>query len=111
MSSRGRFGGRWAWWVAALAFVVLVGGGVAAWRWFAVSRPVYRDDFAQNRVDEWNAVGGAWRLAGGAMHNDSDERGAKMLTGSYRWTRLSAADGCGAAGRGWRRRRGGPVER
>ena len=53
--------------------------------YFATARPFYRDDFAQNRADEWHAVGGAWRLAAGAMHNDSDERGAKMLTGSYRW--------------------------
>ena len=86
MISRSRFGGRGAWWVVALALIVLVGGGVAAWRWFAASRPFYRDDFAQNRVDEWSAVGGAWRLVGDAMHNDSDERGAKMLTGSYRWS-------------------------
>jgi hypothetical protein len=86
VSSRGRFGRRRAWWIAALALVVLVGGGVAAWRWFAASRPFYRDDFAQNRVDEWNAVGGAWRLVGGAMHNDSDECGAKMLSGSYHWS-------------------------
>jgi signal transduction histidine kinase len=56
-----------------------------AWRWFPAARPSYRDDFAQNRADEWHAFGGAWRLASGAMRNDSDERGAKMLTGSYRW--------------------------
>ena len=78
-------GGRRAWWIAALVALALLAGGLAAWRWFAAARPAYRDDFAQNRADEWQAVGGAWRLAGGAMHNDSDERGAKMLTGSYRW--------------------------
>jgi signal transduction histidine kinase len=63
----------------------LLAGGIAAWRWFVAARPFYADSFAQNRADEWHAVGGAWRLAGGAMHNDSDERGVKMLTGSYRW--------------------------
>jgi signal transduction histidine kinase len=78
-------GGRRAWWIAALVALALLAGGLAAWRWFAAARPVYRDGFAQNRADEWQAVGGAWRLAWGAMHNDSDERGAKMLTGSYRW--------------------------
>ena len=78
-------GGRRAWWIASLVALALLAGGVAAWCWFAAARPAYRDDFAQNRADEWHAVGGAWRLAGGAMHNDSDERGAKMLTGSYRW--------------------------
>ena len=76
---------RRSWWIAALAALALLAGAIAAWRWFATARPVYRDDFAQNRADEWHAVGGAWRLAAGAMHNDSDERGAKMLTGSYRW--------------------------
>ncbi|HEY1809442.1 MAG TPA: ATP-binding protein, partial [Acidobacteriaceae bacterium] len=78
-------GGRRAWWIVSLAGVVLLAGGIAAWRWLAATRPYYRDDFAQNRADEWHAVGGAWHLTRGAMHNDSDERGAKMLTGSYRW--------------------------
>ena len=78
-------GGRRAWWIAALTALALLAGGLATWRWFAAARPFYKDGFAQNRADEWQAVGGAWRLAGGAMHNDSDERGAKMLTGSYRW--------------------------
>jgi signal transduction histidine kinase len=78
-------GGRRAWWIVSLAGVVLLVAGIAAWRWFAATRPYYRDDFAQNRADEWDPVGGAWHLTHGAMHNDSDERGAKMLTGSYRW--------------------------
>jgi signal transduction histidine kinase len=68
-----------------LVAIALLAGGIAAWRWFGAARPFYHDDFAQNRADEWHAVGGAWRLTAGAMHNDSDERGAKMLTGSYRW--------------------------
>ncbi|HEY3987770.1 MAG TPA: ATP-binding protein [Acidobacteriaceae bacterium] len=78
-------GNRRAWWIGGLIAIALLAGGIAVWRWFAAARPFYHDDFAQNRADEWHAVGGAWRLAGGAMHNDSDERGAKMLTGSYRW--------------------------
>jgi signal transduction histidine kinase len=78
-------GDRRAWWIAALVALALLAGCLGAWRWFAAARPFYKDGFAQNRADEWHAVGGAWRLAGGAMHNDSDERGAKMLTGSYRW--------------------------
>jgi signal transduction histidine kinase len=85
VKSGSQFGGRRGWWIAALVAVALLAGGLAAWRWFAAARPFYHDGFAQNHADEWDAVGGAWRLAGGAMHNDSDERGAKMLTGSYRW--------------------------
>ncbi|HZZ40868.1 MAG TPA: family 16 glycoside hydrolase, partial [Acidobacteriaceae bacterium] len=80
-----RGGRRLAWWAAGAVALAVLAGGMIAWRWFPAARPSYHDDFAQNRADEWHAVGGAWRLAGGAMHNDSDERGAKMLTGSYRW--------------------------
>jgi hypothetical protein len=78
-------GGRRAWWIGACAAIVLVTTGWIGWRWFAAGRPFYQDEFAQSRTDDWHAVGGAWRLAEGAMHNDSDERGAKLLTGSYRW--------------------------
>ena len=45
----------------------------------------YRDDFAKGRADEWKALGGTWELVDGSMRNDSDERGAKLLTGSSRW--------------------------
>ena len=79
---RGRGIGRRATTLGAIALAVTV---VVGWRWFAAARPSYHDDFVHDRGDEWHAVGGAWRLVGGAMHNDSDERGAKMLTGSYRW--------------------------
>jgi signal transduction histidine kinase len=78
---RGRRMGRWA----VLAILMAAIAGIAGWRWIAAARPSYHDDFVHERADEWHAVGGAWRLVGGAMHNDSDERGAKMLTGSYRW--------------------------
>jgi signal transduction histidine kinase len=73
------------WWAACAIALVVLTTGVLGWQWFSAARPSYHDDFAQNRADEWHAVGGAWRLAGGAMHNDSDERGVKMLTGSHRW--------------------------
>jgi signal transduction histidine kinase len=45
----------------------------------------YRDSFARGNADEWKAFGGTWELADGAIHNDSDERGAKLLTGSTYW--------------------------
>jgi signal transduction histidine kinase len=78
-------GRRVAWWISGVVALTLAAGGMLAWRWFSAARPNYHDEFAQNRADEWHAFGGAWRLANGAMRNDSDERGAKMLTGSYRW--------------------------
>jgi len=45
----------------------------------------YRDTFSQGRADEWTAFGGTWELANGTMRNNSDERGAKLLTGSAQW--------------------------
>lgn len=49
----------------------------------------YRDSFKREKADEWKALGGTWELAGGSMRNDSAERGAKLLTGSPRWTDYS----------------------
>ncbi len=45
----------------------------------------YRDSFAKGKADEWEAFGGTWELVNGMMRNDSDERGAKLLTGSPYW--------------------------
>ena len=45
----------------------------------------YNDSFARGSADEWHAFGGTWELADGAIRNDSDERGAKLLTGSTQW--------------------------
>ena len=45
----------------------------------------YRDSFATGQADEWTAFGGTWQIANGAMRNDSDERGAKLMTGSPDW--------------------------
>jgi signal transduction histidine kinase len=49
----------------------------------------YHDSFANGKADEWKALGGTWEVANGAMRNDSDERGAKLLTGSPYWHNYS----------------------
>ena len=49
----------------------------------------YGDAFAKGKADEWKAFGGTWELANGMMRNDSDERGAKLLTGSPYWHNYS----------------------
>lgn len=49
----------------------------------------YRDSFAKGSADEWKALGGTWELVNGVMRNDSDERGAKLLTGSPYWRNYS----------------------
>src|ERR1700733_196011 len=45
----------------------------------------YRDGFAAGQAAEWKAFGGTWELASGTIRNDSDERGAKLMTGSTQW--------------------------
>jgi signal transduction histidine kinase len=49
----------------------------------------YQDSFRAGKAEEWKAFGGTWELMDGAMRNDSDERGAKLLTGSGRWQNYS----------------------
>ena len=49
----------------------------------------YRDSFSKGTAEEWKALGGTWELANGMMRNDSDERGAKLLSGSPYWHNYS----------------------
>src|SRR5271163_2713519 len=49
----------------------------------------YSDSFATGKAEEWKALGGTWELMNGSMRNDSDERGAKLLTGSPYWQNYS----------------------
>src|ERR1700734_2440683 len=64
----------------------------------------YHDSFAKGKADEWTALGGIWELANGTMQNDSDERGAMLLTGSPYWRNyfieadVSLLDPYGSAG-------------
>lgn len=48
--------------------------------------PRYHDSFAQAKTAEWHAYGGSWDFYDGAIRNNSDERGAKLITGSSRWS-------------------------
>jgi hypothetical protein len=64
----------------------------------------YHDSFIEGKADEWTALGGIWELANGTMQNDSDERGAMLLTGSPYWRNysieadVSLSDPYGSAG-------------
>lgn len=72
----------------AAAAVLLLGcaaGALMAWRHSPQRELPYRDAFAAGRADEWKALGGTWELVNGAIRNDSDERGAKLVTGSPYW--------------------------
>ncbi len=73
-----------------LLLCVVIVLGVVGWRTL-VRNPAnaYQDSFAKGEADEWTALGGTWELASGLMRNDSDERGAKLITGSPRWRNYS----------------------
>lgn len=45
----------------------------------------YHDQFASNSANEWRPFGGVWRLKDGMVLNLSDERGAKVVSGSPVW--------------------------
>lgn len=77
------------WRTAGVLALAAAGAGAA---FFACARkhagaPLpYHDSFASNSASEWQAFGGVWQLSGGTLMNRSDERGAKLVTGSPQWT-------------------------
>jgi signal transduction histidine kinase len=77
---------KWRWGVIAACLALLACG--TAWRFYERS-PLhglpYKDSFEAGKSEEWTAYGGTWRVAQGAMRNESDERGAKLMTGSSWW--------------------------
>jgi signal transduction histidine kinase len=75
----------WRWAVAA--FLVITGATVARFTYLrSPSRGLpFHDSFRGGSSEEWTAFGGTWRLADGAMRNESDERGAKLVAGSPYW--------------------------
>lgn len=74
--------------LAGSLLIVLLALVAIGWRIYLHS-PVrglpYHDSFARENADEWKAFGGTWELSNGSMRNDSDERGAKLVTGSRYW--------------------------
>ena len=45
----------------------------------------YHDRFVSSENREWSAYGGNWKQQAGTMLNESNERGAKLVTGSSYW--------------------------
>jgi signal transduction histidine kinase len=78
-------------WIISLVALSLTAAGIC-W-WFYRHSPTYNlpyhDSFVNGRAGEWKAFGGTWEVADGAMRNDSDERGAKLITGSPSWRNYS----------------------
>ncbi|HZL55646.1 MAG TPA: histidine kinase [Bryobacteraceae bacterium] len=73
---------------SAAALSVLTAGSVGG-RLLFISRPgyglPYHAQFTPGVEDRWKALGGTWEIAAGSMRNDSNDRGAKLLTGSRHW--------------------------
>jgi hypothetical protein len=46
----------------------------------------YHDQFSNGSNSEWVAFDGNWNVRSGVIINDSNERGAKLITGSPYWT-------------------------
>ena len=69
--------------VACLAAgALLVAGGARFWRSIGRHRPSGPQQVSLEKQDDWQAFGGTWQYADGVMRNNSDERGAKLMTGS-----------------------------
>jgi hypothetical protein len=70
---------------ALLLTVATIFGGIH----FYVNSPGYglpfRASFTAKETTRWTALGGTWEMADGAIRNDSNDRGAKLLTGSPSW--------------------------
>ncbi len=86
----------------ALSALGLLGLGVAAlvYQRSPVRGLPYHDQFAKGRLSEWQEFGGTWSIVDGALRDDSDERGAKLITGSPFWTDYEAEAEVQLLGRG-----------
>lgn len=73
-----------SWWIAGTAILLAI-GSLQIYRAVSARQLPYADSFAQNKSDEWHAYGGSWAVRNGMMRNESDERGARLVTGDPRW--------------------------
>lgn len=71
---------------SALAFIAIA---VLAYRAVGRRGPTQPVSISLEKRDDWRPFGGTWQYADGAMTNNSDERGAKLMTGSESWTNYS----------------------
>ena len=74
-----------------LGFVVSLAGVVALLYQRNPGRGLpFQDQFAKGRLSDWQEYGGTWSIVDGSLRNDSNERGAKIITGSPFWTNYKA---------------------
>jgi signal transduction histidine kinase len=72
---------------SAAAVSLLIAVSVGVYLYF--ERPGYglpfRPRLTPDAEDRWTALGGVWNIVDGSVRNDSNDRGAKLLTGSPTW--------------------------
>ena len=76
---------RLSFWMTGIVALILC-TGLFLWMrspWFGLP---FRDDFSSRKIYRWTTYAGNWTIVGDAVRNDSDERGAKLMTGSRQWT-------------------------
>jgi len=70
---------------AAIPVGLLATGGVLRVLHSPTRGLPYHDEFASGDASGWVAYDGNWTVQSGAMVNESNERGAKLITGSPYW--------------------------
>ena len=73
----------------AATVLLLVAGAAIAYRSITRRDPMQPAAISFEKQEDWQAFGGTWQYADGAMTNNSDERGAKLMTGPDYWTNYS----------------------
>jgi signal transduction histidine kinase len=73
----------------ALTILVLGFGSYAVLVVVSRSPLPYSDSFARGDISEWHVYGGSWNVFDGGIRNNSNERGAKFITGKGNWSDYS----------------------
>jgi hypothetical protein len=71
------------------AGMALLAIAVLAYRSIVSREPMQHQIISLEKQDAWQAFGGTWQYVDGVMTNNSDERGAKLMTGPDDWTNYS----------------------
>jgi signal transduction histidine kinase len=69
--------------------VTLAVASAIIYRSFTKTGPQERRLIPLENQEDWQAFGGTWQYADGMLTNNSDERGAKLMTGPAYWTNYS----------------------
>jgi signal transduction histidine kinase len=69
----------------ALAALALATGYWFHWRLTERAVPFHAYLLQPGEMSDWKALGGTWQMGDNTLYNSSDERGAKLLSGSSDW--------------------------